>query len=87
MTLSASVTTVLNDLAQMDDVAIRDLYKQMKAAWLVAHANGLAVVTWTLPTGVSRSISTTDALAALRTLQELMAADEGSFIAQPAELP
>lgn len=87
MALAASVATVLEDIRAMDEVAIRDLYKQMKGAWAIAHASGLASVSWTLPTGVTRTIGLAEALQAIKALQELIAADEGSFVAQKAEMP
>ncbi len=86
MALTTAVATVLADIGTMEDVAIRDLYKQMKAAWAVAHASGLSTVSYSLPTGVTRSIGVAEALQAIKTLQELCAADEGGVVFQTAEL-
>jgi hypothetical protein len=87
MALAASVATVLDDIRAMDEVAIRDLYKQLKGAWAIAHASGLATVTWTLPTGITRTIAVPEALQALTALQALIGADEGGIVFQTAELP
>jgi hypothetical protein len=87
MALSDSARTALNDVAAMDEVSIRDLYKQLKAGWLVAHASGLAVVTWTLPTGVSRTLGLAEAMSALQALQAMIGQDEGGIVFQTAELP
>ncbi|MBN8524601.1 MAG: hypothetical protein J0M02_04615 [Planctomycetes bacterium] len=87
MALSDAALTALSDPDATPDVTARQLYKQIKAAWLVAHASGLAIVTYTLPTGVSRTISIAEAITATKALRDLVAFDDGDVVFQTAELP
>ena len=51
----------------------------------MARANGLAVVEYTLPSGVSRTIEIAGAVMELKALADLISADEGDVIFQTVE--
>ena len=87
MALADDVQTALNDIESCPEASIRQLYKQLKNAWALAHARGLAVVTYNLPTGVSRTIGLDAALRALETMQRMIGSDEGGIVFQTAEMP
>lgn len=85
MAFSDSVATVLADIDGQQEATIAQLYKQLKNAVAVARASGLALVTYTLPTGVSRTIEVESAVAQLKVLSELLAVEQGGVVFQPAE--
>jgi hypothetical protein len=86
MALADDVLAAINDVESCPEASIRQLYKQLKNAWVLAHAKGLAVVTYTLPTGISRTIAVDAALRAMQMMQDMIAADEGGVVFQAGEL-
>lgn len=85
MAFADTVASVLADIDSQQEASIAQLYKQLKNAIAVARASGLAMVSYTLPSGVSRQLEITEATAALKALSDLLATEQGGVVFQPAE--